>query len=337
MAEMHTKENPRFGNYRIELRDSKGRYTSRYSLARSFKIVLGDKVIQNTVRFPTNLRLARDKKSYVQDVIGHYSQTSLRQKKKRAAEEKRAAKGRPSRKKPVSDKRRTEREVPPADSRIPKRREPTTIETLEEEEFENRVERLKEIMEDIERFPGQASKIILTMGASSKGIYVEPLKKWDKKKGKYITDRGDVFERLRQRKIKNNNMIWSIARNYLRQLGPNYFKQLARLSSRKTLHFRLFLVTNLPEHPDIVKSPAKTTSLFFDVGAKPREMLDRMTFLLVNSIMKSLYAGGHYQDGKLTSSEAYFVTKSQSQQSTGTRSTRTQNFKLAFTMLLETE
>lgn len=174
------------------------------------------------------------------------------------------------------------------------------------------------------------------MDASSKGVESHPVKLWDRRKKKWIFQRGNVFKRLEMNGIDRENQIWWIAKEYLRRLGPKFFEEISLRSSRSTLSFRVFLTTNLKDHKEVIPAPRDAADVIFRRSVKnKREMIDRMTWQLVQSIMKCLYADGRYQSGSLTSSAIWFQEKSNRSMSIGKTSIKTQNFKLAFTLILD--
>jgi len=139
--------------------------------------------------------------------------------------------------------------------------------------------------------------------------------------------------------MKKKNMIWWISKEYLRRLGHKFFDNVAFAYSRSTIRFRVFLVTNLAKHTQpVLMAPKDASDIVFRRGLKGKarkEQHDVMVWQMVQATMKSLYGDGRYHSGSLTSSDAFFQARLPSSKSIGTKSTKIQNFKLGFTIILQ--
>jgi len=333
MGKAREQQNPNLGPYRIELRDNKGRFTRLYSKARFFRAYFQNKAISKLLRFPDGW-LVKQKRASVELTTSRHTKRYF--KKEKEAKDRR--KGRKAGRKPAVRKPSVEEEARETVAELPRERPENVIQTEDDDFFWSRVEALRDRLEDIERIPGQASKLIFPMEASSRGVAAHPMKRLDKKTNKWVVDRGNVFKRLLSGGAKKRNLIWWAAKTFLQKLGTKYFETVARRTSKRTLSFRVFLTTNLPKHEEVLMAPAGVHSIIYDRAVTNKKlMLERMTSQLVAGIMRSLYKGEAYPELSLTSSGAFFQVIPESAKSIGKSSTKTQNFKLAFTIFLEEE
>lgn len=334
MAQIRTEQNPRLGDYRVELRDAKGRFTKRYSSARLFRIYFDGKPVSDTIRFKPRSS-ARDKRARV---VAETNRATRRRTAKEKKKKKVAPKKRRPKRKPAAPKKRPEREELVEVEEVPRKPPSRSIQVVDDEEFGRRIHELQYIADEIADDPVIGSKLVRYMDASSKGVETHPIKTWDKEKKKYVYKRGSTFKRLELNGMKKRNMIWWIAKEYLRRLGHKFFDEVAFAYSKSIIRFRVYIVTNMTNHRSVIAAPRDAADIVFRRGLKGKarkEQHDIMVWQMVQAIMKSLYADGHYPSGSLTSSDAFFQVKLPSSKSIGRKLTRTQDFRLGFTIILQ--
>lgn len=321
--------NPQLGPYRVQLRDAKGRFTSRYSLARLFRLYFDNQLVTGWIRFEEGLT-SGEKQYFVLLEADREAKAAFE-----AEKAKKAKKRRPKRK-PAKAPGKPKRKRVTEDEVVPEKPTGRRLQTVDDEEFAQRLEELKNIVDDIADTPVLGSQLVRHMEASSRGVKIETRESWVGNRKVII--RGNAIKQLEAAGMQKRNMIWWIASRYLRMLGDGFFEKVAFRYSRSIIRFRLYAVTNLQKHRHVIPAPQSAMDVVYRKGlrgAAKRKQRDIMVYQMVQAIMKCLYEDGRYQDGSLTSSDVFFQAISPSSMSIGTRSTGKQVFRLGFTLSLQ--
>jgi hypothetical protein len=373
------KRRTTIGGFRVNLFDSRGRFTSNYRNARFFSVVSDNKADSKRREFPQEATKANEKESYV-----GYAVSSIFYQRDREAIERQKRYVKETEKKRVSVKERKKeyggreekflKEIEKIDPKfrkriveeIAKRRErrkvgakpkktPKELRGISDRELDARAYKIagelmragNSIHPEIEDDYTSLVHAFFEADLSTEGqrTKVEQVKsKTGKLVWKHVAgDEGNPFAIAQQEGISEENHLWSIVRNYLRQLGYEHFNNLARKKRKNVLSLGVILSTNIKSHPDHLRTQDVATFIANLRDDKKtgrsqaqvqKDHMDHLTYRIVRAIVQTTNQTGAEvpSEYSLLSSGKSLVLRLSKPSRRGAMSMKTKNIKIIFTL-----
>jgi hypothetical protein len=375
------KKRPFLGDFRYLLFTDKGRFTSDFRQAQFFSIVSGDKNTSKRQPFPTDYRKADEKLALagyaVAKILHERDMAGYEQKKRHEAEKGRPIPERTTRKigqekkfldtlaienrklsKAVAQEikeRRERRKIGGAKKRAPSKKLKTVSATTVINHAHEMAGWL--ITERRSLFPSETYSTqalvdtFVRATISTQGEKTDVQKRTINGKEVFVQVGDNPFEIAEKAGINGENHLWTIARNYLRELGYDFFLNLCRRAGRMSISLGVAMSTSLekpknsPRETNFVTHVAQRFGQNIWFSANPdlkSGMMDKMTYQLVLNMVRALNAAQSMEtkqsdystpsEYSVTSSGKYSVTLLPKQPWGGAKSTKKKEIKIVFTL-----
>jgi len=345
MSKINKKQNPKIGINTILLRDAKGRNTKSYFKARFFYLRSPTGHTSKRQIFPKEIKKTADKELFLKKLLTQLFQINEKKRQqqrdyreKKAKREGRAYKPRKQKIETIADYlgenevglEKLSRKIPELYSLTKSGQQGEFV--VRPQVYADRHKKLETQQKAFKRAGSFTGKIVDFI-PSSIGRAVKKTENWYEKQ----IDQGLITVDKRGKVHGEKSIRWTLTRYLQSFLTRDRIAKLKEVyGARNTLFFDILLITSMEKHKDILsvktnQSLEISTNLH---GKNWKDARDRFQARATEGMMRTLYSTRDYQDKRLTSSDIYFQVRSTSQPSIGLTSTRMQNFKMSFFIIL---
>lgn len=153
-------------------------------------------------------------------------------------------------------------------------------------------------------------------------------------------DKGNPFVIAEEEGVRPEEHLWTVVRQYLRELGYDYFLKLGQsLGKSGIMLLGAAVSTNVAEHPDYLAGMPR--SIRFNMrarnAAERKKAMDTMTYQTVRALVQAINQteGAIASEYSLLSSGKSLVRPLSSPGPRGQKSTKEKSIKIAFTLFVD--